>query len=97
MCHAHRPHNVVRSPEIAHLDDPEPAVHACEGQTLGFNANVQAYQAPCPGPGTVTDEQDVHPASAAQLEGEELRVPRMSSKQTAAPGTLLRRSGRSST
>jgi len=87
MCHAHRPHDIVRSPERAHLNDPEPAICMREGQTPGFNANAQAHQAPWPRPGTVTDEQDVHPASAAQLEGEGLRVPSTSSEQTAAPGT----------
>jgi len=77
----------MRLPEHAHLDDPEPAVHVREGQTPDFNANVQAHRAPCPGPGTITDEQDIYPASAAQLKGEILQVPSMSSKQTAAPGT----------
>jgi len=87
MRHAHRPHDIVRSLEIAHLDNPEPAVHMHEGQTPGFNANMQAHRAPCPGPGTTTDEQNVHLASAAQLKGEEKRMPAMSSKQAAVPGT----------
>jgi len=85
--HAHRLHNVVRSPEHTHLNDPEPAICAREGQAPGFNANAQAHRAPWPRPGTVTNKQDVHPASAAQLEGEGLWVPSMSSKQTAVPGT----------
>jgi len=88
-CHAHCLHNTVHSLECAHLNDPEPAICTCEGQAPGFNANAQAHQAPWPRPGTVTDEQDVHPVSAAQLEGEGLQVPSMSSKQTAAPGTPL--------
>ena len=87
MRHVHHLHDVVHSPEHTHLNDPEPAICICEGQTPGFNANAQAYQAPWPRPGTVTDEQDVHPASAAQLEGEGLWVPSTSSEQTAAPGT----------
>jgi len=87
--HAHCLHNVVRSPERTHLNDPEPAICAHEGQAPGFNANAQAHQAPWPRPGTVTDEQDVHPASAAQLKGEGLWVPSTSSEQTAAPGTPL--------
>ena len=56
-------------------------------QAPGFNANAQAHQAPWPGPGTVTKEQDAHLASAALLKGEEKWMPSMSSKQTAAPGT----------
>jgi len=85
--HAHRLHNVVRSPEHTHLNNPEPAICARKGQTPGFNTNAQAHQAPWPRPGTVTDEQDIHPASAAQLEGEGLQVLSMSSEQTAASGT----------
>lgn len=87
MSHAHRLHDVVRSPEFAHLDDPEPAIRAREGQSPGFGADAQAHQAPWPEPGTVIEEPDVHPASAAQLEGEKLRVPAMCSEQTAAPDT----------
>jgi len=87
MCHMHCLHDIVCSPECAHLNNPEPAICMHEGQTPGFNANMQAHQAPWPGPGTVTDEQDIHPVLAAQLEGEGLWVPSMSSEQTAAPGT----------
>jgi len=85
--HAHRLHDAVRPPEHVHLDNPKPAVCAREGQTPDFNANAQAHRAPCPGPGTVTEEQDVHPASAALLEGEEMWMPSVSSEQTAVPGT----------
>jgi len=87
MRHAHRPHNVVRSSELAHLDDPEPAIRAYKGQSHGFDAITQAYRALWPRPGTVTEEQVVHLASAAQLEGEELQVPVVSSKLIAALGT----------
>jgi len=85
--HAHRLHDAVRPPEHAHLDDPEQVIRACKGQTPGFNANAQAHRASWPGPGNVTEEQDIHPASAALLKGEEMWMPSMSSEQTAAPGT----------
>jgi len=87
MRHAHRPHDVVRSSELAHLDDPKPAIQAYEGQSHGFDAVTQAYRALWPGPGTITKEQVVHLASAAQLKGEELQVPAVSSELIAAPGT----------
>ena len=85
--HAHHLHNAMCPPEHTHLDDPKPAVCVRKGQTLGFNANMQAHQAPCPGPGTITNKQDVHLVSEALLEREDLWVPSVSSKQTAAPGT----------
>jgi len=87
MRHMHRPHNIVCSSELAHLDDPEPAIRVYKGQSHSFNAVTQAYQALWPGPGTVTKEQVVHSASAAQLEGEELQVLAVSSKLIAALGT----------
>ena len=43
MRHAHRLHDVVRPPEFAHLNDPEPAIRAREGQNPGFDANAQAH------------------------------------------------------
>jgi len=43
MRHAHRPYNVVRSLELAHLDDPKPAIQAYKGQSHGFDAITQAY------------------------------------------------------
>jgi len=85
--HAHHLHNTVRPLEHTHLDDPEPATHTRKGQTPGFNTIAKAHRAPWPRPGTVTKEQDVHLASAALLKGEEMWMPSMSSKQTAAPGT----------
>jgi len=87
MHHAHHLHDAVCPPEHAHLDDPKPAIHTRKGQTPGFNAITQAHRAPWPGPGTITKEQDVHPASAALLEGEEMWMPSVSSEQTAALGT----------
>ena len=87
MHHAHCPHNIVHSLELAHLDNPKPAIWAYEGQSHSFNTVTQAYQALWPGPGTVTKEQVVHSALAAQLKGEELQVPAVSSKLIAAPGT----------
>jgi len=81
--------DTMRPPEHTHFDDPEPAIHLREGQTPGFNAIAKAHRAPWPGPGTITKEQDVHPASAALLEGEEMWMLSMSSEQTAAPGTPL--------
>jgi len=89
MRHVHRPHNVVCSSELAHLDDPEPAIRAYKGQSHGFDAVTQAYRALWPRPGTVTKEQVIHSVSAAQLEGEELQVLAVSSKLIAAPGTPL--------
>ena len=86
MRHAHRPHNLVRSPERAHPDDPRPAIRAREGQSPGSDATTQTHRAHWLGPGTTIEEQDVLPASAALLEGEEKRLPAMSSEQTAAPG-----------
>jgi len=74
-------------PEHAYLDDPKPAICTHKGQTPSFNTIVQAHQAPWPRPGTVTKEQDVHPVSAALLEGEEMWMPSMSSEQTAVLGT----------
>jgi len=85
--HTHRLHDAVRPLEHTHFDDPKPAIHARKGQTPGFNANVQAHRASWPGPGNVTEEQDVHPASAALIEGEEKWMLTTSSEQTAAPGT----------
>jgi len=87
MRHTHHPHDVVRSPECTHPDDPEPAIWAREGQPPGFDAVTQAHRAPWPGLGTVSKEQDVSLASAAPLEGEEKRMPDVSSEQTAAPAT----------
>jgi len=87
MRHTYCPHDVVRSSELTHLDDPEPAIWVYKGQSHGFDAVTQAYQALWPGPGTVTEEQVIHLASAAQLEGEELQVPAVSSELIAAPGT----------
>ena len=87
--HTYHLHNTMCLPEHAHLNNPEPAVCARKGQALGFNANAQAHQAPCPGPGIITNKQDVHPAPAAPLKGEDLWVLSMSSKQTAVPGTPL--------
>jgi len=43
VCHAHRLHDAVHPLEHAHLDDPKPAVHVCEGQTPDFNTNAQAH------------------------------------------------------
>jgi len=80
MCHIHHLHNVVHSLEHAHLNDPKPATCMCKGQ---------AHQAPWPRPGTVTEEQDAHPASAALLKGEKKWMLSMSSKQTAALDTSL--------
>jgi len=85
--HVHHLQDAVRSPEHAHLDNPEPAIRVHKGQTPSFNANMQAHRASWPGPGNVTEEQDVHPASAALLKGEEKWMPTASSKQTAALGT----------
>jgi len=87
MHHAHRPHNVMRSLECTHSNDPEPAIWAHEGWPPGFNTITQAHRAPWPGLGTVSKEQDVSLVSAALLEGEEQRMPDMSSKQTAVPAT----------
>jgi len=87
MRHAHHPHDVMRSPECTHSDDPEPAIWAHEGWPPGFDAVMQAHQAPWPRLGTVSKEQDVSLASAALLEGEEQRMPDVSSEQTAAPAT----------
>jgi hypothetical protein len=87
MCHTHCPHNFMHLPEFAHLDDPMPAIHTHEGQSPSFNANMQAHQAPWLGPGTTTKEQDAPLVSAALLEGEEKRLPAVSSEQTAVPGT----------
>ena len=87
MRHAHHPQDVADSPEFAHPNDPKLAICAREGQSHGFDADMQADQAPWLGPGTVTKEQDVPLASAAQLKGEEMRKPTAGSKQIAAPGT----------
>ena len=87
MHHAHRLHDTVRPLESAHLNDPKPAICVRKGQSPGFDANVQAYQAPWPRPGTMTKEQGVHWVPAALLEGEEKRMPAMSSEQAAALGT----------
>ena len=87
MCHMNRPHNIVDSPEFAHPNDPKLATCMCKGQSHGFNTNTHADQAPWLRPGTVTKEQDVPLASAAQLKGEEQRMLNMSSKQTAALGS----------
>ena len=65
--HAHRPHDIVRSPELTHRDNPKLAIHACEGQSPGFNAIMQALRAPWLRPSTTTEEQDVQSASAALL------------------------------
>ena len=87
MCHMHRPHNIVCSPELAHRDNPKPAICASKGQSPGFNAITQAQQAPWLGPGTTTEEQDIQSVSAALLEGEEKRLPATVSEQAAVPGT----------
>jgi len=87
MHHTHHPHDVVCSSELAHLDDPKPAIRAYKGQSHSFNTITQAYQALWPRPGTVTKEQVIHSVSAAQLKGEELQVPAVSSKLIAAPGS----------
>ena len=87
MRHTHRPHDIVRSQEFAHHDDPKPAIRASEGQSPGLDAITQAQRAPWLGPGTTTEEQDIQSASAALLEGEEKRLPAAVSEQAAAPGT----------
>ena len=87
MRHAHRPHDIVHSPELAQLDDPKLAIRASEGQSPGFNAIAQAHRAPWLGPGTTTEEQDIPLASAALPEGEEKRTLIGSSEQAAAPTT----------
>ena len=87
MRHAHRPHDIVRSPELTHRNDPKPAIRACEGQSPSFDAIMQAQRAPWLRPGTTTKEQDVQSASAALLKGEEKRLPAAVSEQAAAPGT----------
>jgi hypothetical protein len=46
MCHMHCPHDIMCSPESVHLNDPKLAICACEGQSPGFNAIMQAHQAP---------------------------------------------------
>ena len=38
MRHAHCPHDIVHSPELAQLDDPKLAICTSEGQSRGFNA-----------------------------------------------------------
>jgi len=43
MCYMHRPHDIVRSSELAHLDDPKPAIQAYKGQSHSFDAVTQAY------------------------------------------------------
>ena len=45
MCHVHRPHDIVRSPECTHSDDPKPAIWSHEGQPPGFDAVTQAHRA----------------------------------------------------
>ena len=45
MRHAHHLHDVVRSPEFAHLDDPEPAIRAREGQSpLGIAGSAKSVR-----------------------------------------------------
>ena len=87
MRHMHCPHDIMHSPELAHRNDPKPAIHACEGQSPGFDAIMQAQRAPWLGPGTTTEEQDIQLASAALLEGEEKRSLAVGSEQTAVPDT----------
>ena len=87
MCHMHHPHDIMCSLEFTHYNNPKPAICACKGQSPGFNAITQAYQAPWLRPGTTTKEQDIQSASAALLKREKKRLPATGSKQTAAPGT----------
>ena len=87
MHHAHCPHNIVHSLELAHCDNPKLATRACKGQSPGFDAIMQALQAPWLGPGTTTEEQDVQSVSAALLKGQEKRLLAAVSEQAAAPGT----------
>ena len=89
MRHAHCLHDTVCPLESAHLNDPKPAIYVRKGQSPGFDTDVQAHQAPWPGPGTMTEEQGVHWVPAALLKGEEKRMPAMSSEQAAVPGTCL--------
>jgi len=60
---------------------------ACEGRWLGFDIDSQAHRVYWPKPGTVTIERNVYFASAAPFKGEQLNIPIVSSKQTAAPDT----------
>jgi len=87
MCLAHHPHDVADSPEFAYPNNPKRAICIRKGQSPGFNAIMQAYQAPWLRPGTTTKEQDVPLAPADLLEGEEERLPAVGSEQTAVPGT----------
>ena len=87
MHHVHCPHDIADSLEFTHPNDLKLAICICKGQSHGFDTDIQADQAPWLGPGTITKEQDIPLASAAQLKGKEQRMPNMSSEQTAAPGT----------
>jgi len=58
-----------------------------EGRWLGFDVDSWAHRVYWPKPGTVTIEHNVYFTSAAPFEGEQLNIPIVSSKQTAAPDT----------
>jgi len=62
---------------------------AREGRWLGFDVDSRAHRVYWPQSTTVSVERNVYFASAGPLEGEELRIDSISSKQTAAPDTPL--------
>lgn len=62
-------------------------VCAYEGWLLGFDVDSQAHRIYWPDSTTVSVKWNVYFASAVQLEGEELQILVMNSKQTATPDT----------
>ena len=60
---------------------------ACEGWWLGFNVDSWAHRVYWPQSTTISVERNVYFVSAGLLEGEELQIDPIGSKQTAAPDT----------
>jgi len=63
------------------------SVRTREGWWIGFDLNSRAHRIYWPKSNSVSVKQNVYFVSAAQLEGEEFRVPTMGSKPTATPDT----------
>ena len=59
----------------------------CKGQWLGFNIDSQAHRVYWPQSTTVSVKCNVYFTLAGPLEGEELQIDPIGSKQTAAPDT----------
>jgi len=70
-------------------DDTGSKLDVCarEGRWIGFDLDSRAHRVYWPKSDSVSVERNIYFATTAQLEGEELQVPTVSSKLTAAPDT----------